>query len=293
MLTQMEHAMELTICRIAPALGTLALVLAFSPPLAGQEVQPGPPFEKLRSTDPDTRVEAAQAIAQGVPVDLETAEPILRPALRDSVEDVRFFSLIAVQVAASASEEGARSLQTLAPALMERLGDPEARVRAAAADALAMALPHTPARATGPLLDLLGDPDPAVRKSAVAALSRLGNPPGTVTRGLVKTLLEDPAAPVRGKAARALGGLTTSGPEVMEALLAGLGDPDTSVRANAANGLGKLGTDARPAVSALERLERDPNEPNAVRDQARYALRSIRDSDPDQPDLDRPRRPGH
>lgn len=285
--------MERTTFRIGAALGALALVLALASPVAGQAGPPSHLFEKLRNADPSVRIEAAEALAQAGPVDLGAAAPVLRPALRDPEPDIRFYTLVTVQVAASASEEGARSIHDLAPALLERLGDPEARVRAAATDALAMALPHTPASATGPLLDLLDDPDAVVRKSAVGALARLGEPSRAVTDGLVKALLEDPAAPVRGAAARALAARPSArDPEVLEALIAGLADPEASVRADAANALGKLGPAASPAVAALERLVQDPEEAVTVRDQARYALRSIRGPVRDRPDRGRERRPG-
>jgi HEAT repeat protein len=128
---------------------------------------------------------------------------------------------------------GKETLETLIGAL----GHEQPSVRAAVALALAkIAKGYGRAdQATPALIERLGDYDATVRRIAAEALGQIEDPDATAA--LVERLWDDHAE-VRRMAAWALG--QTEDPDGMEGLIHALGDPDESVREAAAGALGKL-----------------------------------------------------
>jgi len=233
------------------------------------------PSENLRTGAPAFRAHAVPPRAVPEPVKLAASLDALVEGLNADAADARYVSLVQLQISAMAGEENARLLGDLAPALIERLGDAEPRVRQAAAATLGMVRPSLPAAAVRPLLRRMGDPEPEVRVAALGALAHLPRANRRVASSLLDRLLEDPEASVRNAAARALGDLGGGRRDVVDGLTVGLADDNAYVRSEAARSLGKLGPAARAAVPALERLARTPGQPEIVRRQAEHALRSI------------------
>jgi HEAT repeat protein len=187
-----------------------------------------------------------------------------------------------------------------APALVAALTDPDAHVRAVAAEALGAIHPKDPAvvaalterlktddarhaaralasfgtegQAAGPaLIELLHHADPAERWSAAWALGRLrvGDAVGPLTAAL-----KDEDAEVREHAAEALGDIGPASAPAVGALTAALKDPNFRVRRDAARSLSQIGPPAAPAVPALRELKRtDPEEP--VRAAAAQSLKAL------------------
>lgn len=127
-------------------------------------------------------------------------------------------------------------------ALLDRLGDPSWRVRAAAVERLASAA--DPAPLLAPLLDrLAGGRGIGEREGAAAALARIGAP---AVAGLVERL-EAESPELRQASAGVLGEIGDR--RALPALTARLSDADPNVRAAAADALGRIG--GPEAIAAL------------------------------------------
>jgi hypothetical protein len=129
--------------------------------------------------------------------------------------------------------------------LIRRLGDPDAKVRAAAAEALCNRDGDI-SPAAGPLLDRLKDADADVRKWSAAALGQTGKSPPGAAAVLAELLRGDPDVTVRDAAAFALERVGEGPPEAVAALTAGLGDKARGVRARCCRSLGGLGAGPSP-----------------------------------------------
>lgn len=156
--------------------------------------------------------------------------------------------------------------------LIDRLDDPDERVRQAVAEALVLlggpALPAIgeafqagksraalawvlahigpPARNTEPILiPALADPDPQVRQQSARAVVLIG--------GDVRPCLPILLAALQDRSFRwdALGALVKVGAPAVPAMLPALRDPDEIVRGDVARALGQLGPAAKEAVPAL------------------------------------------
>jgi HEAT repeat protein len=183
-----------------------------------------------------------------------------------------------------------------AAALVPALTDPDAHVRAVAAEALGAIGPVTPevvpaligrlyaddARqairalakcgpaglaAAPPLLELLRHADPAVRWNAARTLGKLR---ATAAVEPLIALLKDEDAEVREHAAEGLGDIGPPAAAGVGPLTAALTDPAVKVRRDAARSLGQIGPASRPAVPALRQALADKDE--SVRAAAKKAL---------------------
>jgi HEAT repeat protein len=151
--------------------------------------------------------------------------------------------------------------------LARTLGDPDADVRAAAAEALGhQASPD----AVPPLLGRLDDASPSVRIQIVGALTRLGD-----RRAVVPLVgkVQDSSSEVREAVARALGDLGDT--RASPALVLALRDQNNDVRRDALAALGRL--HASDAVDAIAPFALDRN--TALRIAALRALGRIASPD--------------
>ena len=157
--------------------------------------------------------------------------------LKDEDADVR---------AAAAQSLGKLQDSRAVPALLAVIGDREAKVRSAVAEALGQ---FTDSRAVNGLSALLSDPETEVRKNALEALSEYES--GVPVAGIVR-LLSDPDADIRHTAVHALGrfGDRSAGAGLVPLLR----DPSPDVRRAAIEAIGNLhdvahGNAILPAVS--------------------------------------------
>jgi HEAT repeat protein len=155
------------------------------------------------------------------------------------------------------------------PALLEALGDPDHRLREAAATALRSFEPLPP-EVAAELLAALDDADPRVRAEAARSLGACSPEAAGAVDGLVRALADSHPG-VRERAARALGELGPDAPAAVASLVALVGDPSLLVRRRAVEALGLIGPAAHTAVAALERAR----EEEALRWHAGTALRRI------------------
>jgi HEAT repeat protein/beta-lactamase regulating signal transducer with metallopeptidase domain len=175
--------------------------------------------------------------------------------LKDEDADVR---------AAAAQSLGKLEDSRAVPALVAALSDREAKVRAAAAQSLAQ---FTDPRALNGLIALLADAEADVRKQALEALTEYES--GVPTAGIVR-LLADPDAELRHSAAHALGHF---GDRSAGAALAPLvRDPSADVRQAAIESIAELHdvSHASAIVPALSDTNAD------VRQQALNALEELK-----------------
>ncbi len=140
-------------------------------------------------------------------------------------------------------------------ALLRALRDPDAGVRAAAAEAVGRVRLR---EAVPQLLDWLDNPEADVRAAAARALGQIGD--ARTVPNIVR-VLGDSNPDVRRAAVSALASI--GGDEVIVPLLGRLDDVDTRVRVDAANWLGRLG-DARAAVPLIGRARDDAPEVRAA-----------------------------
>jgi HEAT repeat protein len=157
-------------------------------------------------------------------------------------------------------EEAAKSLgndhrrygaktKTSVPALIAALADEQAKVRAAAAGALAQMGPDANT-ATAALTGLLNDKEAGVRAAAAGALGQMG-PDAKMLVPTFTALLDDKDAGVRVAAAGALGGMGPDAKTAVPALAKLLKDENYGVWCAAAGALGGIGPEARTALRPL------------------------------------------
>ena len=144
--------------------------------------------------------------------------------------------------------------------LLEMLKDPDAEVRAAAAEGVGRCGLATVAELAGAL-----DREPAPR-TARALVGALGKAGGDEAVAALERVLATGDPALRFEAVHALG--MTASPRALEPLLSALADPETSVRTVALSALGKLG-DPR----AEEPLARHIDDPD--RDRRRLAAAAL------------------
>ncbi|MBY0458692.1 MAG: HEAT repeat domain-containing protein, partial [Gemmataceae bacterium] len=138
------------------------------------------------------------------------------------------------------------------------LGDPDAAVRAAAADALALAGEKAKS-AAGDLLPLLKDEDKRVKLSAIYALGRI-KPDGasTIAETMAGLLATSKDTDVRRELIRSLGLLGEASDPVVKGLAALLSDKeDEELRRAAVRTLGTFGTSAGGAADALFKVVKE------------------------------------
>lgn len=159
-------------------------------------------------------------------------------------------------------------------ALIGALGDPDSRVRRAAAWSLGEQGRRgaSPPAAAEALIGALGDPDRWVRPDAALALGKLGPAaPGDARIEPLEQALRDPNPWVRRAAVLALGGI--GGEQALS--IAALDDPSADVRHGAAQALGLAGDDRaiEPLIAHLS--DRRAGRLGPVREAAAAALRQI------------------
>jgi HEAT repeat protein/beta-lactamase regulating signal transducer with metallopeptidase domain len=265
----------IAVASVAVVLATIAVVPGVTGRAAGATEPYGMPDEPKPSHEaaasrPTIGTQAANpaeveltssAPARPAPANADTAVVFaLIGRLKDEDADVR---------AAAAESLGKLEDSRAVPGLIAALSDREAKVRAAAAGSLAK---FTDARALAPLSALLTDPETDVRKQALDALTEYetGVPAANIVR-----LLADPDADLRHSAAHALGHF---GDRSAGAALAGLvRDPSADVRQAAIESLADLHDVSHTSaiVAALGDANAD------VRRQALEALDNLKAPVPD------------
>jgi HEAT repeat protein len=171
------------------------------------------------------------------------------------------------------------------PALIAALKDPEAEVRAAAAQGLGQVVsdPAAAGAAVRALVNTMGDGDPTVRIASVDALRAIASirraakrPPLDAGRALdvLLALLRDGDAGVRSAAVGAIGPVGQAaavGPPPM--LVALLDDPSADLRGAAALAIADFKQGLDPLIPRLLRLlEQDGSGPGSVYSRALYGL---------------------
>ncbi|MFL5619448.1 MAG: M56 family metallopeptidase [Gemmatimonadaceae bacterium] len=257
----------LAIASVAVVAATIAMV----PGVTGRAAQASAVLGIPADTHPSIDTQTARGAERGASPELSAAVPkrgsadstvvlALIGRLRDEDADVR---------AAAAQALGKLEDSRAVPALLAVIADRNAKVRAAAAEALGK---FTDPRAVSGLSSLLGDSELEVRKKALEALSEYES--GVPVAGILR-LLSDPDAELRHDAAHALGRL---GDRSVGAGLAPLvRDPSPDVRQAAIESIANL-HDAAHASAILPAL----SDGNAdVRHQALDALGELRVSIPE------------
>ncbi len=130
-------------------------------------------------------------------------------------------------------------------ALLAALQDPDADVRAAAAERLAVAVRRLDAR------DLMGRPAPWIATCFAAA----GQP---AAGGVLRSVLDDPDARVRAAGAEIVTAFPDEADRSIPLLIDRLRDPAASVRSAAAEALAQFGEKSRPALRLLLAILADP-----------------------------------
>jgi HEAT repeat protein len=223
-----------------PALRALAVAALAE---MGPQGRPAVPqlVRALRDPDPLIRLLAGTALRQ---IGIETLGEIRSAAKDDAV---------AVRLSAVQSLVRYRQSQEAADVLLEALGDPDFRVRAAAAASLAQVGPSGKI-AVPKLLECLQENDMELQTWAFTALMLLGSPGDS---NLLDALTERNAT---CGWAWPLGHQTAAErKETIKRLVMALDDPEATRRLGAVLALGKFGPDAKEALPWLVRRLNDPN----------------------------------
>jgi HEAT repeat protein len=205
--------------------------------------------EAVCHPDADVRRVVVDALAAAPP---EDGAALIAPALDDPDADLRLAALTAWR------GEGEDRIWFDPEALRVRLGDPDVRVRAAAARALGAdgeptlarmardadpptaiaALGSLPASLVDAALERVDDPEPRVRAAAIEGLARIARPVPLDVDRLIQELAH-PETAVRRAAVSAVA--TRHEPEAGKVLARALADPSREVRLAAARELAALG----------------------------------------------------
>jgi HEAT repeat protein/beta-lactamase regulating signal transducer with metallopeptidase domain len=183
---------------------------------------------------------AAQAAALGMPQDTQAVNDA--PLAREGEHD-------ASREHAAGAPQRASADSTVVIALIGRLKDEDAEVRAAAAQALGKL---EDSRAVPALLASIGDRDAKVRAAAADALGKFTDP--RAVNGL-SSLLADSELEVRKQALEALSEYESGVP--VAGIVRLLSDPDAELRHDAVHAIGRFGD--RSAAAGLVPLVRDPS----------------------------------
>jgi HEAT repeat protein/lysophospholipase L1-like esterase len=162
------------------------------------------------------------------------------------------------RVAAAWALGGVDDSEASVGALVERLKDESARVRAGAAWSLGRIGQKAQAAAAAPLVARLDDEDDAVRWRAVSALGQI-HPEVTAELGPLLRVLGESGGRGRALAAKLVGEMGPRAVSAVPVLVAALGDPREVVRWRSAWALGQIGPDAAAAVPALAQALADPD----------------------------------
>ena len=257
----------LTIASIAVVVATIAMV----PGVTGRAAQAAAVLGMPQDTQVVNESPTARDAEHDASKEHDAASP--RRTLVDSTVVIALIGRLkdedAEVRAAAAQSLGKLEDSRAVPALLAVIGDREAKVRAAVAEALGR---FTDPRAVSGLSSLLADSELEVRKHALEALSEYES--GVPVAGIVR-LLSDPDAELRHDAVHAIGRF---GDRSAAAGLAPLvRDPSPDVRQAAIESIANL-HDAAHASAILPAL----NDGNAdVRQQALEALGELRASIPE------------
>jgi HEAT repeat protein len=201
-------------------------------------------IEQCASDNPERQAPALQKL---VAMKAYSAAPVILELLRSSDEGIRFCAAEALGCL------GANEIESVGPALVNILEDPEGFVRAGATDSLGI-LRYQPARKSVELL-LLNDPDALVRASAAETLGDLGD---SEALEALKHAMQDPDRAVRSYAANSLGILGT--PELIPQLQTYIETEDSlKVKAELLAAKYRLGAteDMEELLSLLENADED------------------------------------
>jgi HEAT repeat protein len=168
-------------------------------------------------------------------------------------------------------------LRAIGPAILasvvERLKDPDRRIRGGAAQTIAK-FGGEAKNAVPALLVVLNNADPGLRSYVLSALAEIGAESKPAVPQLTK-LLNDDSYAVRDGAIRALGEIGPEARTAVPALAFLLEDSDETIRCTTALALGKIGTAAMPAAPALRLALHD-----TARNFAREAASALAKIDP-------------
>ena len=229
---------------------------------------------QLRSKDPQTRVQAADALARKGVENMRAALPFVVDATRDEITSVRHMALTMLWREAFSSLAGAELIATAMPSIIERFRDPDAKIRADAIRLVGTIGEYNPSYAIGAVMPLIHDQDPDIRELALVALGTLGPERPQTKVLLLQRLKQDTAPQARGAAAQFLKNYDDA--SVVSALIAALADPDSDVRSQAAYSLAFIGPKASAALPRLEAMAWEPYTDTQLKKALHAALRSIR-----------------
>jgi len=202
----------------------------------------------LKSPKAELRAAACGALLSFGPR-AEAAVPPLVEALGDPEPDVQYF----------ACQTLGRIGKPAVPALIRALHDAAPQTRKYAAATLAAITPGEPATIRA-LTPLLRDPSTEVRVSSIWAIGHFkenGKDTEQLTPGLT-ACLADPSSEVRCAAALSLVALG-QGKQAVPQLVDALSSVEGANRIKAATALGRIGPDAKAAIPALKRTQKDRN----------------------------------
>ncbi len=239
-------------------------IAAWSLAAIGQE-SVAPLMVLLTNAAPQLKARAAQALGM-IGADAGPAVPILIEYLHDPDHNVSY------RAADALGWIGQRP-ELAVPALIATLKGPYSALNYYAAESLGR-FGAGAAAAIPALLDRFGDNDYRTRGSAIYALSRISRE--TTEKKVLPSVLrhfQDLNPNLRSGAVAELMQLRMFPEAVIPVFIAGLDDPDRTVRMNSINGLGLVGPAAKDAIPKLNALLDDSS--YFVREDASNALAKI------------------
>ncbi|MEO8336672.1 MAG: M56 family metallopeptidase [bacterium] len=264
----LEEGMPVVRSRRALAIGSALVIvatIAIAPSVTGKSARAS--SVRQQNTRPGTQGGAADALSHDQSIDI-TEAVITHRTPADSAVVVALIARLkdenAEVRAAAAHSLGKLEDSRAVPGLIGALKDTDQRVRSAAADALGQ---FHDARAIDALVAALSDANPEVKRNVLEALSNYEE--GVPSAGIVR-LLNDSDAEIRHKAAHIVGQLKdrSAGPALVKLVR----DPNADVRQAAIEALAELHDQS--AAAAIQSALTDTNAD--VRSQALNALDELK-----------------
>lgn len=224
------------------------------------------------------RFKAVQALGRIGPEARDTIPDLIAATREPSTWETRQAAAFALGFVALEEKKGPG--QNVIDALYKSLGDKAFQVRLAAIQSITwLGAPGDASYKAGMVKSLepvaAKDADPTVQLWAHMAIMSINHEVDKVHLAALAKFLKHKDVPARAQAAQALGTIGARAKAAIPALIEALDDDESAVVGWVIYALGRMENWGKPALPALDKIVRDPRQPEGIRRAAQEATESI------------------